>query len=261
MNLAESIASAPVTNIPDLLNWHHSNPLGIVPMVSLIFILVIVLIMAYVNYTIRYKGLSQNYPILYSLFGISMLAMLYYCFQGDLPTYMLPGATVPDIRIGWFVDPNIVGLGWALLGVVLLSVVLYIMLSAIMQITAQISFVGGMKDRKWKEWKSVIIAIMTFTLVSGISLALQYYLFAFWAMVAMLALTIVLVTVKAIVDCKRCKSPIYGIGGGIAFLIGLIPIEILTLECLNGFVYFAVVIIALLSIAKARKKKDAPDAN
>lgn len=259
MNLAESIASAPVTNIPDLLNWHHSNPLGIPPLVTLLFILVISLVIAYVNYTIRYKGLSQNYPVLYTLFSISFIAMLYYCFQGDLPTYLLQGATVQDIRIGWFVDPNMVGLGWALIGIISLSVVLYIMISAIMQITAQISFIGGMKDRKWKEWKSILVTVMLFALLSGIGLALNYYIFAYWAIIAMVAITIILVIVKAIRDWSRCKSPLYGIGGAAAFFFAIIPIEILTVECLHGFVYFAVVIIALLSIAKARKKKDKPE--
>lgn len=259
MSLAETINSAPITNIPDLLNMHHSNPLGIPPLVTLIFIFVIALVMAYVNYTIRYKGVSQNYPVLYSLFSITFVAMLYYCFEGDLPTYMLQGASVPDIRIGWFVDSNIVGLGLSLIGVVALSIVLYIMLCAIMQITAQISFVGEMKDRKWKEWKGILVTVMVFALISGIGLALKYYLFAYWALIAMAGITILLVIIKAIRDWNRCKTPWYGIGGALAFFFAIIPIEILTVECLHGFVYFAVVIIALLSIAKARKKKASPE--
>ncbi|MBR3947110.1 MAG: hypothetical protein IKJ56_08450, partial [Bacteroidales bacterium] len=72
MNFIERLSESPVTNIPELLNLHRSNPLGINPLGLLIFIFIIAAFMELVNFQIRYRDKAKFYPILYTLFGITL---------------------------------------------------------------------------------------------------------------------------------------------------------------------------------------------
>lgn len=81
-----------LTNLPDLLGLHIGNPLGLSPLAMLIIILVLVCTMTLFNHQIRYRGGDRFYPVLYTLFGISLLAVFYYVFQSCLPSKAHPAS-------------------------------------------------------------------------------------------------------------------------------------------------------------------------
>ncbi|MBQ2541810.1 MAG: hypothetical protein II554_00545 [Bacteroidales bacterium] len=152
MSFIERLNDSPITNIPELVNWHHSNPLGINPLGLLIFIFIIAAFMELVNFQIRYRDKAKFYPILYTLFGITLVSIYYYCFMADLPTVDRYGEKP---CIGWFCDYDVVGdWGLTILGLVGLVLVVYWMICAVMQVTAQMSVHAGLSEgKKWKEWK------------------------------------------------------------------------------------------------------------
>ncbi|MBQ4474589.1 MAG: hypothetical protein II935_00190, partial [Bacteroidales bacterium] len=152
MSFIERLNDSPITNIPELVNWHHSNPLGINPLGLLIFIFIMAAFMELVNFQICYRDKAKFYPILYTLFGITLVSIYYYCFMADLPTVDRYGEKP---CIGWFCDYDVVGdWGLAILGLVGLVLVVYWMICAVMQVTAQMSVHAGLSEgKKWKEWK------------------------------------------------------------------------------------------------------------
>ena len=81
MSLVEFIdANAPVANLPELFNMHHSNPLGIPVLAQLFIILALSAVMFYVNIRISYHDKQKLYPTLYTLLGLTLVACYYYCF-------------------------------------------------------------------------------------------------------------------------------------------------------------------------------------
>ena len=77
MGFIERLSGSPITNIPELINFHHSNPLGINPLGLLIFIFVVAAFMEFVNFQIRHRDKSKLYPVLYVLFGISLISIYF----------------------------------------------------------------------------------------------------------------------------------------------------------------------------------------
>lgn len=249
MNLIERLSGTDIiSNVPGLLDLHHSNPIGITPLALLIFIFVVSAVMEFVNFKIRRRGKSQYYPILYSLFGVVILATYYYCFMGELPEVK------GHDSIGWFCHPETAG-GWvgAIAGLLMLVCETYWLLTAVMQITAQISVRAGLSEgKKWKEWKwGAIVAL------AGILIMVCTYLAkptaTGWAILIGQVLMILFCIVKIILDCVRPKNA-WGILIGIIFFIGIEAVIMLSIECVYGAVFFFVIIIGMLGSAKARKK-------
>lgn len=249
MNIIERLNGTDIIgNVPDLLNLHHSNPVGITPSALLIFIFIVSMVMSFVNFRIRRRGKSQEYPILYSLFAVVMISLYYYCFMDNLPE--VNGSAC----IGWFCHPEAVG-GWcvAIVGLLMLVCETYCLLTAVMQITAQISVRAGLSEgKKWKEWKwGVVVALASILIMVCTYFAKPVY--TGWAIVFGQICIMLFCLVKIILDCVRPKNA-WGILIGIIFFIGIEAVTILSIECVYGAVLFFVIIIGMLGSAKASKK-------
>lgn len=272
-------ANSPITNLPDLLNLHHSNPLGIDVIFQLVFIFVVVEVMEFINYKIRYRDKSNLYPALYSLLAVSLVAVYYYCFQGDLELHRLHSTIYsPDLStmpadvsnaanagnanstmvkptIGWFCYPEIVGWPMAIVNLLLLSHVVYSLLSACMQTAAQLSVEMGFTENKpWKEWKGAIVLLLVGALASVLATFIGDVAMS-WTLVAYVAVMVLYVVGKTIADAVRSHNVWFSILIGLTFLVGIIACMMLSLECLRGAVFFIVVLAGLLANVKARKKK------
>lgn len=244
-------------NLPDLLGLHYGNPLGLPPLACLIIILVLVETMAVFNFFIRHRGKAQYYPVLYTLFGLSLLAVFYYCFLGSLPAMKFgPEAGMPCI--GWFCRKSIVGLGWAIAGVVLATHVAFTLLTAAMQITAQLSVEAGMtvEKKQWKEWKVGLFILMLGLSVAAICYAIKpMSQLAFIAMVVALALTVAFVLYKIVRDTVVTGRFLWALLIGLAFLLGALAAGMIITEVLHACIFVVVLVAVYLGGAKARKKK------
>lgn len=266
MSLAETIASkSPITNLPDLLGTHHSNPLGIPVAVQLIAILVLAAVMFYVNILISYRGKQKLYPTLYTLLGLTIVVSYYYCFiDGSFlrtGTY-LEGTGFRSVSfdsrafIGWFCMPGIVGWGKALISLILTTFVIYAILSAAMQTVAEVSVNGGMslETKPWKEWKVAVFMMLIGTLATTVTL-FSNPVTSSWMLIVTEILLLAFVIYKIIMDTRRTRGFGWGLLIGIIYLIAIEVCLMMTLECLRGCVFFIVLLAAFLTQAKARKKK------
>ena len=256
MNLVQYIQSSdPITNIPDLLNLHHGNPLGIHPVAQLIIIFVLAEVMTVFNFYIRNRDKSEYYPVLYSLLFVTLVSIYYYCFQSGLPESPVARTGVQQPCIGWFCQIKTVGLSWAIVGYVALTLVIYSVLTAVMQVVAQLSVEAKMiEGKKWKEWKGAIVLLMVGTMAFAIIL-LSNSLIASWTLFVIFVLFIIYVIIKIIADSIRCHNFFYGFFIGATFFVGIIGALMLTLECMRGIVFLCAFSAAVLSTAKASKKK------
>ncbi|MCQ2283391.1 MAG: hypothetical protein MJZ57_00660 [Bacteroidales bacterium] len=247
-------ANAPIYNLPDLMQLHHSNPLGIHPIAQLIFIFIVVEVMGFFNFKIRNRGKSQYYPVVSILLAVSLIAIYYYCFQSGLPAINETDALSKSC-IGWFCQHQIVGWGWAVVGVVLLVHVIYTLQCAIMQVTAEMSVHAGLSEgKKWKEWKWAMLLALMGVAACGAC----YYAGAVavsWALFISQAILFAFVIGKIIADGIRAKNFLWGIAIGLVFYIGLIAVIMMTIECMRGAAFFFVVILSVLASAKASKKQ------
>lgn len=259
MNFVDYIAeNAPITNLPDLpgfISLQHDNPLGLPLWLQLAVILVLAEVMAFVNYRVRYKGASGLYPLLYTLFGVTVLACGYYCFQCTFPEYKVWDDIDPRPFIGWFCMPSIVGWPLALLMLLLLTHVIYSILTALMQIVAQLSVEARYTDNKpWKEWKAEVFIMLVGSLAVSVALFASYTASS-WILVATELLIVLFIVCKIIADTVRSRRFGWSLLIGLIYLVGIEVCFMLSLECLRGCVFFIVVLAALLTQAKARKKK------
>ncbi len=252
--------NAPITNYPDLLGWHHNNPLGIHPVAQLFFILIVVGVMAYFNFQIRKRGKSQYYPVLYSLLAVSLVSIFYYCFQSfDSPEYLVPLWKYEYVGarpcIGWFCHPANVGWFWTIFSVIALVFVIYSLLNAVMQTVAQMSVEAKLIDAKpWKEWKAGVYLALAGVVICGICYFLAAEVSA-WSLIIFEAVMLCFIIGKMIMDSIRCKNPLWGIAIALVFYFGIIASIMLTIECMRGTVAFFVAVLIILSKAKASKKK------
>ena len=239
-----------IANLPDMLGWHIGNPLGLGSIAMLFIILVLVETMSVFDYFIRHRDKPQFYPVLYSLFGVSLLAVFYYAFQADLPTIH------NDVKcIGWFLYISKVGIVWAILGFVLAIHVCYGLLNAMMQITAQLSVEGNLIEGKpWKEWKIEVFTMIIAALLTTVALFASYTASSWMLIVGEVAI-VLFALYKIIADTVRSRKFGWSLLTGIVFLAGIEVCYMLTLECLRGCVFFIVLLAAFLTQAKARKKK------
>ena len=106
--LAEYInANAPMSNLPELLDLHHSNPLGLHPIAIPIFLLVAAVAMHLTTNRIYHQDKRSLYPLLYTLVALAVVATYYYCFSGDLPLFEDWDLHRKEISVGWFCQKNI----------------------------------------------------------------------------------------------------------------------------------------------------------
>ena len=216
----------------------------------LIAILVLVAVMAVFNHQIRYRDRARFYPVLYSLFGVSLLAVFYYVFQSDLPK--VDG--VPCI--GWYCRSSVVGTGWAVLGMVLTLWVSFQLFIATMQIVAQLSVEAGMSlvEKRWKEWKWGLAIVLFCVSVTGIIFEINRNAGS-WAFLVGSILTVAFVVFKIIRDTLYCGSFPWALLIGAAFLLGTVASMALFIELVHSCVYLIVFLVAFFSLDKARKKK------
>lgn len=260
MSFVDYINQFTPSNIPDLLNIHHNNPIGIPIIAQLLIIFVLVEVMGVFDYKIRNKGKSQYYPVLYVLLAVSLISIYYYCFQ-SVECFQ---AAIPKLKviedpyaIGWFCQHQIVGWGWVVVGVLALIHVIYTLLCAVMQVTAEMSVHANLVEgKKWKEWKwAMFIALVGVAICGCIYFVTQKYSTLSWAFVTMLAVLLLFIIGKMIADCIRSKSVLWGVSIALVFLIGMLAVIMTTVECMRGVSICFVVILAYLTMAKASKKQ------
>ncbi len=240
-----------ITNIPDLLGFHIGNPLGLSPLVMLVIIFVLVAVMSVFNYQIRFRDGGRYYPALYTLFTLSLLAVFYYIFQADLPEI----AGTPCI--GWICRTSLAGgIVWAILGVILTTLVSFGIFIATMQIVAQVSVEAGMslQEKRWKEWKWGLAIVLMGVCISGIAYEISRPV-AGWAMVVTALLTVAFVIFKIVRDSIYCGNFLWALLIGLVFLLGTAASMALFLEVIHACVYLVVFLAVFMAQAKARKKK------
>ena len=259
MSLVDFISTnAPITNLhelPGLMGLQHNNPFGFPLWLQLAIIFVLVEAMGIVYWRVSRKGDSQLYPLLYTMLGITLVACGYYCFQNNFPEYKVWPELDARPFIGWFCMPSIVGWPLALLMLLLLSHVIYCIISTIMQTMAQLNVEEHFTENKpWKEWKAGVFIMVIGALLTTVALFASYTTSSYLLIVGEIAI-ILFVIYKIIADTVRSRKFGWSLLTGLIFLLGIEVCYMLTLECLRGCVVFVVILTAFLSQAKARKKK------
>ncbi len=240
-----------LTNLPDLLGLHIGNPLGLSPLAMLIIIFVLVCTMTFLNHQVRYCGKDQYYPMLYTFFGLSLLAVFYYVFQADLP--QVEGKA----SIGWYCHASLVGgIVWAILGIILTTVVSFGIFIATMQIVAQVSVESGMslEEKRWKEWKWGLAIVLLGVCITGITYELSRPVSG-WAMAVTAVLTVAFTIFKIVRDTINCGNFFWALLIGVVFLLGTAASMTLFLDVVHACVYLVIFLAAFMAQAKARKKK------
>jgi hypothetical protein len=242
-----------LTNLPDLLGLHIGNPLGLSPLAMLIIIFVVVSVMTVFNHQIRYRDGGRFYPVLYGLFGVSLLAVFYYVFQADLPK-------IGDKAcIGWHCRSLLAGgTTWAIVGIALTTIVSFGLFIATMQIVAQLSVEAGMslEEKRWKEWKWGLAIVLLGVSVAGIAFEIDHTVGS-WALLVTALLTVAFVIFKIVRDTLYCGNFLWALLIGVVFLLGTAASMALFLEVIHACVYLTIFLAAFLAMAKARKKKPA----
>lgn len=266
MSIIEYINSnSPITNLPDLLNLHHGNPLGVPVWMLWAAILILSASMFYVNILISYRDKQKLYPTLYTLLGLTLAVCYYYCFIDG--SFLREGNHIEGVGfrstefdsqpfIGWFCMPGIVGWGEALISLVLLIFVIYSILSAVMQTVAELSVHAGMsmETKPWKEWKVAVFIMLVGALLTTASL-ISNAVVSSWMLLATTALLFAFIVYKIVMDTRRTKSFGWGLLIGLIYMVSIYLCFILSLECLRGCIFLIIVLAAFLTQAKARKKK------
>lgn len=239
-----------LTNLPDLLGIHIGNPLGLSPLAMLIIIFALVCTMTLFNHQIRYRDGARFYPVLYTLFGISLLAVFYYVFQADLP--VVDGKPC----IGWHCHASLVGgMFWAIVGIILTTVVSFGIFIATMQIVAQVSVEAGMslQEKRWKEWKWGLAIVLLGVCVTGITYEFSRPVSG-WTMVITAILTVAFTIFKIVRDTVYCGKFLWALLIGVVFLLGTAASMTLFLDVIHACVYLVVFLAGFMAQAKARKK-------
>ena len=239
-----------IANLPDLLGVHINNPLGLSPLAMLIVILVLVSVMTVFNHFIRYRDKSKYYPVLYALFGASLLAVFYYVFQADMP--------IVDNKpcLGWYCLASQVGLFGAIVGIILTTFVSFGLFIATMQIVAQVSVEAGMslQEKRWKEWKWGLAIVLLGVSIAGIGYEINHT-FGGWALFITSLVTLAFVIFKIVRDTINCHNFLWALLIGVVFLLGAAASMALFIEVIHACLYLAAFLAAFFSMAKARKKK------
>lgn len=247
-------ANAPMSNIPELLNLHHNNPLGLHPIVIPILLLVLAVAMRIVNTVIYKKERCELYPWLYAMWWFSMVAAYYYCFSGDLPLFEDVDLGRKEICIGWFCQRQVVGVGWSIVGVVLLSYVAYSMFNTFLHIIAHQSDRMGLNEKQWREWNWIIATMLLGASAAGIADDTAP-ITGIWIMLGYHAAVFLMVLVKLVADTVRTRLFWRCLLSALCFLVVFEAITMLAIECIEGYIYLFLPIVALFVSADAHYKK------
>ena len=254
-SLSEYISTnAPMTNLPELLNLHHSNPLGLHPIVIPIFLLLLAVAMHITTYRIYFKDHRNLYLLLYTLVALAVVATYYYCFADDLPLFEDWQLDRKEICVGWFCQRAVVGVGWSILGEVLLTYVVYCFMTALIQLVAHLSDTMGMEERQWKEWQYVIIVMLLGAAVAGVADEFAP-ITGVWIMVVYQLLMLIMVVVKMFVDISRSHNAGRCLIVAICFFIGIEAVTMLAIECIEGYIYVFLPVVFVFSTVSVRYKK------
>lgn len=247
-------ANAPMSNIPELLNLHHSNPLGLHPIAIPILLLVLAVAMRVVTLIINKNEHRNLYPLLYSLWWLSVAATYYYCFSGDLPLFEDVDLGRKEICIGWFCQRQVVGLGWSLLGVALLSYTAYSMFNVFLHIIAHQSDRMGLGEKQWREWNWIIVVMLLGASAAGIADDFAP-ITGIWIMIAYHVVVFLMVLMKLVSDIVRTHLFWRCLLSATCFLIVFEAVTMLAIECIEGCIYLFVPVVALFASADARYTK------
>lgn len=247
-------ANAPMSNIPELLNLHHSNPLGLHPIAIPILLLVLAVAMRVVTLIINKNEHRNLYPLLYSLWWLSVAATYYYCFSGDLPLFEDVDLGRKEMCIGWFCQRQVVGLVWSLLGVALLSYTAYSMFNVFLHIIAHQSDRMGLGEKQWREWNWIIVVMLLGASAAGIADDFAP-ITGIWIMIAYHVVVFLMVLVKLVSDIVRTHLFWRCLLSATCFLVVFEAVTMLAIECIEGCIYLFVPVVALFASADARYKK------
>ena len=255
MSLSEYIVShQPISNLPSLLDLHHSNPLGVHPLVPLCLMLLLAVAMHIILYRVSYRNADRLYPVLYALLGVEVLVAFYYCFMGNLPLFYDSDVKAREISVGWFCQHDIVGYFWSIVGVLLLTYTVSVMANALMQTMAQLSVDAGFTENKpWKEWKWVL-GIMLFGMSAATIADSVNPVTGSWILLCTEVLQTLAIIGKAVADGIRMHNAWRGLLFGVVFFLAFQAITMLTIEALEGYIYILLILVFIFSCTKARKK-------
>lgn len=247
---------SPVLNLNDLFGITHNNPLGIHPLSVLISIFIVVMIMQYLNYRIRWKDEERHYPWVYGLFAVASLSIIYYAFMPMDYQIKVLGSDLcvyGKDYIGWWCDPHAVGWCWAIVGIICGILVAYSIFSVTQQIIAHLSEKANIHT--WKEYKNGFYAWLIGLSVYSLLLAISpnskigaWVLFTLGVMIA------VFVLCKMIADTIRSKS-VWSIPLALLFVIGVGLGMVVAYETLRGASLFIIIILAIYARIHSVKKK------
>jgi len=240
-----------IVNLPELFSICHNNPLHISPRLQLIIAFVLIEAMAVIDFFIRRRGKSQLYPALYTMLGLSLLSIFYYCFQAN----PIPEGMSSQYGLGWFYDKQTVGVGWMLVSLITLISAIYFLQCAIMQATAEISVHAGLSEgKRWKEWKwAMTITMLGIAIAVGCQLAQTHA--TNWVVLITSIILFLFCFGKIIADSIRGTSVWRCILIGLIFLLGLVAVMMLTIECVRATYIAFIICLVLFSTAKASKKE------
>lgn len=247
-------ANAPMSNIPALLGLHHGNPLGLHPIAIPILLLVLAVAMRIMYRYISKTDRRSLYPLLYGLWWFAVAATYYYCFSGDLPLYTDEDLGRQEVCVGWFCQRQVVGVGWSLLGVVLLSFTVYTMFSILLHVIAHQSDRMGLQEKHWREWNWIIAVMLLGASAAGIADDLAPIL-GIWIMIAYHLVVFIMVIVKLVVDTRRTHLFHRCLFSAFCFLVVFEAVTMLAIECIEGYIYLFIPIVGLFISADARYRK------
>ena len=250
------VANAPMSNLPELLSLHHSNPLGLHPIAIPIFLLALAVAMHVTTYRINHKDMGRLYPLLYTLVGLAVAATYYYCFSDDLPLFEDVDLHRKEVSVGWFCQRDIVGLGWSLTGELLLTYVVVVFLTALLQVVARLSDLLGMAEKQWLEWQHV-----NFVMLLGASIAGVLDVFApitgVWVMIIYQTLMLLMIVTKTVLDIVRTHEAGRCLTVALCYLIGIEAVTMLAIECIEGYIYIFIPVVFIFTTVSVHYKKKA----
>ena len=220
------VANAPMSNLPELLSLHHSNPLGLHPIAIPIFLLALAVAMHVTTYRINHNDEGRLYPLLYTLVGLAVAATYYYCFSDDLPLCEDVDLHRKEVSVGWFCQRDIVGLGWSLTGELLLTYVVVVFLTALLQVVARL--------------------LDVFAPITGV-----------WVMIIYQTLMLLMIVTKTVLDIVRTHEAGRCLTVALCYLIGIEAITMLAIECIEGYIYIFIPVVFIFTTVSVHYKKKA----
>ena len=153
-----------------------------------------------------------------------------------------------------------VGVGWSLLGVVLLSFTVYTMLAVLQHVIAHQSDRMGLVDKQWNEWTWIIITMLVGASAAGIADDFAP-IAGIWIMIAYLVVVLLMVLVKLVVDTVRTHLFWRCLFSALCFVVVFEAVTMLAIECIEGYIYLFIPIVALFGSADARYRRRAASQN